>query len=75
MNKKNSVFDQMYKLYTKRLVGKDAFKAMTGIEVKAMPKPHNKCAFRLAQLSVLMYNMPIPYTTETIHPFPKEQTA
>ncbi len=30
----------MYKLYTKRLVGKDAFKAMTGIEVKAMPKPH-----------------------------------
>ena len=39
LNKKNSVFDQMYKLYTKRLVGKDAFKAMTGIEVKAMPKP------------------------------------
>ena len=30
----------MYKLYLKRLVGKDTFKAMTGIEVKAMPKPH-----------------------------------
>jgi hypothetical protein len=25
-------------LYLKRLLGKDTFKAMTGIEVKAMPK-------------------------------------
>ena len=40
LDKKNSVFDQMYKLYLKRLVDKDTFKAMTGIEVKAMPKPH-----------------------------------
>ena len=39
VNKSNSLFDQMYKLYLKRLVGKDTFKAMTGIEVKAMPKP------------------------------------
>ena len=38
LDKSNSTFDQMYKLYLKRLVDKDTFKAMTGIEVKAMPK-------------------------------------
>ncbi len=46
LNKSNSVFDQMYKLYTKRLVNKDQFKAMTGIGVKAMPKPHKVVVVR-----------------------------
>jgi hypothetical protein len=39
LEKSNSVFDQMYKLYTNRLVDKDTFKAMTGYDVKDMPKP------------------------------------
>ena len=39
LNKSNSVFEQMYKLYTSRLIGKDTFKEKTGIEVKAMPTP------------------------------------
>jgi hypothetical protein len=34
----DSVFDQMMKLYSKGLVNKTQFKALTGVEVKSLPK-------------------------------------
>ena len=40
LDKSNSLFDHMYKLYTNRLVDNKTFKAMTGYDVKAIPKPH-----------------------------------
>jgi hypothetical protein len=37
--KKNSTFDQVYKLYSSRRIDKNAFKDATGIAVKAIPAP------------------------------------